>query len=216
MYDAEIRYTDDTLRRLFDELEASGFLDGALVIVTSDHGEEFGEHGGLSHGASLYDELVKVPLFFVGDGVPAGVVDDRMVSSVDIVPTVFARLGLDPDPRFAGGDLFAHRGRGAVEGDAVFMQLADQLFAVRTHQWKLIEKMKPERETELFDLVADPEERENLAEQEPERVAELRQRLAAWRESVPRLAEPRPRPGRPARGPSEAELERLRALGYVD
>jgi arylsulfatase A-like enzyme len=216
MYDAEIRYTDDALRRLFAELEARGFLDGALVVVTSDHGEEFGDHGGISHGARLYDELVKVPLFFVGDGVPAGMVDDRMVSSVDIVPTVFARLGLDPDPRFAGGDLFARRGDGAVEGDAVYMQLADRLFAVRTRQWKLIETMKPERQTELFDLQADPGEQENLAEQQPERVAELRQRLAAWRESVPRLAEPRARPGGAPRGPSKAEAERLRALGYLE
>ena len=82
MYDGGIRYADDLLRQFFASLEEIGFLDQCLVIITSDHGEEFGDHGGLLHKRTLYDELLRVPLILVGEGVSVGKVDERMASSV--------------------------------------------------------------------------------------------------------------------------------------
>ena len=107
MYDGEIRFTDDTLRAFWKQLELTGFLENSLVIITSDHGEEFADHGGMLHRAQLYDELLHVPLIILGTGVPAGVVDDRMASSVDIVPTIFGRLGQRRAPRWSGTNLLA-------------------------------------------------------------------------------------------------------------
>jgi arylsulfatase A-like enzyme len=62
LYDGEIRYTDEVLGELLESLAAIGFLDNAVVVVTSDHGEEFGEHGGVLHGGKLFEELLHVPL----------------------------------------------------------------------------------------------------------------------------------------------------------
>src|SRR5207249_4391036 len=72
LYDGDLRTTDDALRWLFAALERQGLLANTLVIVTADHGEEFGEHGGLLHRGLLYDELLHVPLIVVAPGVPPG------------------------------------------------------------------------------------------------------------------------------------------------
>ena len=108
MYDAEIRYTDDVLRQLISELETMGFLENCLVVITSDHGEALGEHNHLLHGvASLYDEIIRVPLILFGNGVQKGRVDDRMASSVDILPTILNYVGLRAESSFQGTDLLA-------------------------------------------------------------------------------------------------------------
>src|SRR5206468_9772239 len=70
LYDREIRFADDELRRLFAALEADGRLAHTLVVLTSDHGEEFLEHGYIGHGATLPDEVLRVPLPFLGPGIP--------------------------------------------------------------------------------------------------------------------------------------------------
>lgn len=75
-YDAGVQLTDATLQQLFADLDAIGFLDGALVVVTSDHGEELGEHCGLLHRDFLFDELLCVPLLVSGAGMSPGVVDE--------------------------------------------------------------------------------------------------------------------------------------------
>jgi len=83
LYDAEILQLDVALGELFDELESRGLLAKSLVILTSDHGEEFFEHGSLLHGRSVYQELVRVPLIMVGPGAPMG----RRVASLSKNPT---------------------------------------------------------------------------------------------------------------------------------
>jgi arylsulfatase A-like enzyme len=107
MYDGSIRYTDDQLRLLFEELEAAGFLDDALVVVTSDHGEEFGEHGGRGHGRSLHREVLQVPLIVWAPGLipPARLAEPA--SLLDVAPTVLDLLGLPPDPGHRGRSLAA-------------------------------------------------------------------------------------------------------------
>jgi arylsulfatase A-like enzyme len=109
LYDAEIRYTDDTLGAFFARLEALGFLERALVVVTADHGEEMGEHGGLLHRDLLYDELLRVPLILAGEGVEAGR-DRSLAGSVDVAPTVLAWAGVAP-PRPLEGLALPLRGR---------------------------------------------------------------------------------------------------------
>jgi arylsulfatase A-like enzyme len=187
MYDAEVRFLDDRLRRLFDDLEALGFLEDYLLLITSDHGEEFGEHGALAHHGKLYEELIHVPLIVTGTGVPSGVVDDRLASLVDVMPTVLARLGLTSILPMAGRDLLAPPAADEGVEPAVFSQFRDQRYAVRTRRWKLIENFGPTRGTELYDLLADPGEGENLADREGEVVRRLRARLESWRGALPSL-----------------------------
>jgi arylsulfatase A-like enzyme len=81
LYDGEVAYLDAELRQLFAELRGRGFLDDAIVVVTSDHGEEFREHGRILHGFALYEESIRVPLILVAPGYRGG----RVVESASRV-----------------------------------------------------------------------------------------------------------------------------------
>jgi arylsulfatase A-like enzyme len=89
---------DDGLGRLFDAIDRAGLRDDTLVVITSDHGEEFLEHGGVLHGGTQFDEVLRVPLILRGPGIPADTRLAEPVSVVDVLPTVLARLGLPPAP----------------------------------------------------------------------------------------------------------------------
>ena len=103
-YDATVAQADREVGRLLDQLDAMGLTDQTIVIVTSDHGEEFLEHGDLSHAHSLYDEILRVPLLIHVPGMAPRVVAEP-VELIDIAPTVLGRLGLTVDPRMRGSDL---------------------------------------------------------------------------------------------------------------
>ena len=103
-YDAEVRYTDGAIGRLWDGLKA---LPGrSLLVVTADHGEEFWEHGRTEHGHSLHAELLRVPLVVVGSGVSAQGVRSEPASLLDVAPTMLAWAGL-PTEDLPGRDLLA-------------------------------------------------------------------------------------------------------------
>ena len=96
-YDSAIAYMDDQLGRLFDTLRKRGVLDRTVVIVTSDHGEQFGEHGLVNHGNSLYLNTIHVPLLLrVPRGSPAGLTVDAPVSLTAVPATVLDLVGLNP------------------------------------------------------------------------------------------------------------------------
>ncbi len=209
-YDAGVRFTDAALRQLHAGLGELGFLDHAVVVVTSDHGEEFGEHGGLLHRDVLFDEILHVPLIVAGSGIGQSLVDDRMVSLVDVAPTILGCAGVAVPVAMAGRDLLCAGGSPEAEAfDAVISQYGPQRYAVRTREWKLIEATAPPA-VELYDLASDPGETRNVAADNRRVVADLRQRLATWRD---------------AQQPVEAadvevelspeEVERLKALGYL-
>ena len=105
-YDEEVAAADDGLARLVDGLRAAGRLDRTLLVVTSDHGEEFWEHGGFEHGHALWSEVTRVPLVAAGPGLPVATVD-TVVEHVDLVAGLLARAGATPPPEAPGQDLFA-------------------------------------------------------------------------------------------------------------
>ena len=211
LYDGGIRYTDEVLGELLDELDGIGFLDNALVIITADHGEEFGEHGGLLHGGKLYEELMHVPLIVFGTGAPRGVVDPALVSHVDVAPTILAAARIPVPEIMEGRDLLDGPQRGPWLEQRVFSQYASQLYCVRTPRWKLI--FRPASgQMQLFDLRRDPVERRNLREAYPEVAEQLLADLIAWRRERPQLDfEPTPDDEL-----SAEKIEELRALGYVE
>ena len=88
LYDAEIRFTDDTLGRLLSLLEKRGRLNNTLVVITADHGEEFFEHGGKGHQRTLFDEVVP-----------------DQVRLIDVMPTQLAMAGVEHPPQMQGRDL---------------------------------------------------------------------------------------------------------------
>jgi len=115
-YDREIRYTDRSLEGFFTQAEARGLLENTIVVLLSDHGEEFGEHGAFGHGPGVHDEVLRVPLIVRGPGIAAGRRIGKPVSLVDLMATVLdlARV----DAKDAPGHSFADDARVGVAPDA--------------------------------------------------------------------------------------------------
>jgi arylsulfatase A-like enzyme len=211
LYDGGIRYTDKILGELLDELKATGFLDNALVIITADHGEEFGEHGGLLHAGKLYEELIHVPLIVFGTGAAQGVVDPTLVSLVDVAQTILTAARVPVPEVMEGRNLLNSSHPQSWLEQRVFLQYASQLYCVRTPRWKLI--FEPANGlAELFDLRRDPVEHVNLADIYPEVAKTLLAEIAAWRRERPKLEFQET----PVDKLSAEKIEELRALGYVE
>lgn len=112
-YEASIAFIDASLGQLFDTLSAWGVLENTVVVVFSDHGELFGEHGKFTHGNSLYREAIEVPLVMFGAGLPSGLTPRETVSLADLPATILDLIDVR-DPRLPGvslvrGDLSGRR-----------------------------------------------------------------------------------------------------------
>jgi len=178
LYDAEVAYTDDQLQRLWAWLADTGALGRTWIAVTSDHGEEFGEHGGMGHHA-LHTEVLRVPLILrAPDGVELvlGAGPHRVAAPVallDLYTTLLAAAGLEPGPHAAGIDLVAALRAGAFPQRSLYAQTADHFHAgddpppvrqsVRTLEHAYLRKLHRDRRTQLvYDLRDDPRERRPL------------------------------------------------------
>lgn len=164
-YDQEIRYTDDLLGGFLDALESRGFGDDTLIVVTSDHGEEFGERQWGKHGFALYDDALLVPLVFRAPGlIPPGTVVRHQVGLADLVPTVLELLGV-PLPRPVQGRSFASllRGEGGdfEERPIVSRSSAGTTHSVRTRKVKYIRREGKSKGEEVYFLEEDPSELRN-------------------------------------------------------
>jgi len=190
MYDAEIRQLDDVLSGFFAFLDEQGLTDDTLFVLTSDHGEEFQEHGGLLHGRTQYEELLRVPLILAGPGIPRGVVVRQPAGLIDLMPTVLARLGLPAPAALDGLDLSATFGGGTLPerpffGEADHNNVVDGAQVVDIKRMVRLgnEKLHLDRHSariELFDLAHDPSEQHDLSAAEPERVRALQGMLARF------------------------------------
>jgi arylsulfatase A-like enzyme len=225
LYDGEIRYTDDAVGRLLDELRHHRVLDDTVVVVTSDHGEEFFEHGQKGHRNALYDESIRVPLIVrYPANVPAGAVVHRQVRLLDVAPTIFELTGTPPPAQFGlDASLAPYTGRSVVPllsagteatqlaPAPAFADLEPQgLVAVRHEAQKLIVGPLVAPRDQLFDLVRDPGERTDLAAQDAAAAGVLRSEITAWHDTA-RLAARQARAVRM----SDEHKAALRALGYL-
>ncbi len=173
-YLAEIRDLDEQLGLFFEFLAEHGLYESSLILVVSDHGEEFLDHGGLRHGRTLYEEVLRVPgVLKLPGNRRAGTRLGATADMHDLLPTISRALGLEIPPGSQGRALFDPE---PVEArPRVFNLVLDgrRLAALRFESWKLIVDYESGL-FELYDLEQDPEEKYNLAEREPARVAELR------------------------------------------
>jgi arylsulfatase A-like enzyme len=206
-YQAGVRYLDESLGLLFDTLRESGIWDQLLVVVTSDHGEEFDEHGGFEHG-SLYEEIIAVPLLIKWPSSErAGVTNDVLGSSIDLAPTLLQHANL-PTDNLSGADLRTRTDDIPVFAGTIQRAVIDgSLKASFDHTGALT----------IFDLATDPGERHNLLEQNPRAVERLEELL---REQQRKARELRRRIGSTTESRevelSEDERKRLKAFGYID
>jgi arylsulfatase A-like enzyme len=227
-YDREIRYVDDQLRVLHAWLTARGLAERTLIVVTSDHGEEFYEHGSLGHGTLPYQTVLGVPLIFVGPDVAAGVRRATLVHHLDLMPTLLAAAGVDA-PADLYGESFAPLLRAGDEPTREPVPLFSASWelpagltppahAVRVGARKLIRFRQAESDPQgkVFDIGTDPGERRALDVQTASDLAALldAHETKAEAERVRRRAEA----GTPAEAaPLDPEREeKLRELGYLE
>jgi arylsulfatase A-like enzyme len=220
-YDAAIRYTDDALASVVRTLDELHLTDQTLLIVTSDHGEEFGTHQAWGHGGNLSDFALHVPLILRSPGlVPAGKRVPAQVGLIDLLPTVLDLLGLPPLAQ-AQGRSFATLARGetAAVSQPLFSELGDNVRALRDPSYKVIWKAGEDGgRAEYYDLRHDPgevEPRSDATERTQQALALIhehdtqsvrdREQLAAGTAAAPAAAPV-------ALDPQTAE--RMRALGY--
>jgi len=174
LYDGEIVYVDQAFGALIRGLEERGLTDDTVVILLSDHGEEFFEHGGFEHGHTLYDELIRVPLIVSLPGrIREGVRVRNQVRLLDVTPTVFDLLGLEPMAHFEGVSLVPYlTGEGSVEhragnllpphiAYAEAIRLGAEKKSVTALPHKLIHNLISS-EQEFYDLARDPGETHDL------------------------------------------------------
>ncbi|MCB9911934.1 MAG: sulfatase [Planctomycetes bacterium] len=212
-YDSEIGFVDARIRELY---EALGWDQNTVLVVTADHGEEFQDHGGWDHGRTLYHEVIDVPLIwsFPGKGAPAGRWSGG-ASLLDVLPTLRGYLGLGRGEVDQGINLFPlMRDRALPPERPLFAQLhsppwfgSKTLDAVLQDSHKLI--LDEPTGHELYDLFADPTERQDLFEGSPHQAESLQNALQAAKAGWKRWT--------PAKGSAtlnDQQLQNLRALGY--
>ena len=187
LYDAELRYLDARLGQLFEALDERDLLEETIVVVTSDHGENLGEHGLMDHQYCLYDTLLHVPLVVYGPEIEPGH-RTGLVELKDLYGTLLTAAGLRSDPAV---DLRGRPDRAAVAAEyrapmpsierlrAEYGELPESVLAydrglqaIRTDDWKLIQGT--DGSERLYDLRSDPGEHEDVSAA----ASEVRDRLA--------------------------------------
>lgn len=168
LYDGNLRMADDAVGKLVDGLRERGRWQNTVILVTSDHGEAFFEHGRHGHNDTLFDEMLHVPFIL---RLPGGerrpdVDTDRLVILSDVVPTILGLLNETPDETVGGIDLL--HSPPSSHDRVIFHRHTDgRQFAVHTRKWKAILAPTEQRPPMLFDLEADPGEQENLVDDRP-------------------------------------------------
>jgi arylsulfatase A-like enzyme len=204
-YDAEISSADAGFGELLELLRELGRYDSSLIVLTSDHGEAFGERGRVGwHGDTLYDEQLRIPLLIrLPGGRLGGTTERGQVRGIDLAPTLLSLLGLTIPEGFGGVALDPASQATLDPGWALAgIDGSPNELAVRTPRWKWYQGR-------LYDLVADPGERADVASRHPEVERDLAGGLAELVRS------------REAAGETPVEVdddlrERLEALGYVN
>ena len=220
-YDGSISYLDSQLKRLYDELNARRLIENTWIVITADHGEEFGEHGNyeVGHAMTLYREVLRVPLIFHHPEAPTGTRVDREVRLIDVAPTVLDLLGIPIPDDMEGVSL----GASVVSDDVLdddleaFSQVGlngvapdKDLIALTTKELKYILDFESGAR-ELYDLTTDPEELRNVADENPALVRELEAKARRFR-----AVEAAKRIGFVPGAEIDEELrEQLRSLGYL-
>lgn len=181
-YDGELAYSDQYFRKFIELLKARNLYDKALIFFLSDHGEEFGDHGGEGHGYTLYEEQIRLPFILkLPNQRLGGKVETRPIRTIDIYPTICNLLGAVPD---------------AIDGVSFLPLLepnsnlnwAPILYAEQQHDgynlrsvisdnFKLIEQTTPSLYTALFNLSEDTREEHDLTEIIPQRSGALKNQM---------------------------------------
>lgn len=214
-YDGDILFVDGVFGSLLERLRAMGVLDDTVIVLVSDHGEEFYDHRNWGHGQSVYEELTRVPLIIrYPPRFPAGMRIETPVMTVDVMPTLLELAGAPPLDSLAGRSLLPLVAGAPGHGGEAYSELIYRYGMARglvDGSAKIVHMRKDqERRTERYDLASDPREQHALDATGPA-AAPLIERLEAltsWGDAHQSAA---------VEGKMDAEMQkRLKALGYLD
>jgi arylsulfatase A-like enzyme len=220
LYTGEINFADAQVGRLMDRLRELGMYDESMIIITADHGEEFWEHDGFEHGHTLYDELVHVPLIikYPESITPVRNTVDTQVRLIDVMPTVFAWLGIEQPESFIGesltplalGEAGGHRGaycESTLYGKDRIAWHGPR-FKYILEVYKNVEPVE-----ELYDRQNDPGETNDLSRQLPAQTEKMRGELIGFFMDIKRRAETMSQPSQVDLSPERVQM--LKSLGYI-
>lgn len=237
-YDACIRYVDNSLRDLTEIFRLVSHERDTIFFVTSDHGDEFMEHGGLGHGHSMHQELLRVPLIVHGGPLPQGVRVERLVRGIDVLPTLAELAGLERPASSEGRSLLpvVAAARGSVPSDSAVMRVSaagpvrrvdlnDEhafSFAWNAHLRSITSEefhlplVSSEGRNALYHVRSDPYDRRNVARRHPGVVRDLRLKLDEYERRLTESLQASELLGGEPHELDQETLEQLRALGYVE
>ncbi|MFC1589919.1 sulfatase [Candidatus Omnitrophota bacterium] len=216
-YDSEIRFVDEKIKEMFDLF---GWGENTLLIVTSDHGEEFGGHGVWGHGYTLYSKVIHVPLliYFPDGGVKSETVEDN-ISLIDIVPTVRELAGLPPGEHDEGISLvpYLKQKETDLEPRRIFSYLTRKKYEYKTDlvvksviygDWHYI--VSSPGSEEIYNLKDDPEERFNRIDDSKAIADQLKAELSGFEKNCKKYEQ-----AVAETGLEKEKIEELKALGYL-
>ena len=220
LYDAEIDFMDDQIGRFIDEMKSLGLYETSTIVIVSDHGEEFWEHGGFQHGHSLYDELVHIPLVikFPETMELAGRSVAAQVRLIDVIPTTLRVAGVDAPDSFLGRSLLPWaRGDAGDDLPAYFESTlyGPPLIARRGPRYKFIQELTQAGigASVLFDWKQDPGETKDLSIEVPEARDEEQSKLLRFHSG--NLDRARSMSENEAMSLHPDRIKQLKSLGYL-
>jgi arylsulfatase A-like enzyme len=230
LYEGELLYTDQITKAILQTVDATSDPEETLVFLLSDHGENLGDHGHLSHIFNVYDSNLKIACLARGPGFEAGATERRLVQIVDVYPTVLRAAGLEPEPQCAGLDLCGELPDARLlsasldyptitlrtfpkemRESGVLAPFERELQAAVSRRYKII-RGSDGRE-EIYDLVADPREEHPLDAGQVDEAAV--KGLAAFL-ALSRTPADSPTPADGSLPTDPETIEALRSLGYVE
>jgi len=211
MYDSGVRYEDERIGVLIDRLKSGGLLNNTLIVITADHGEFLGEHAKIGHlSDKLYNPVLKIPLILWHPGKLRPLVIKESVSQVDIFPILISLLGFknQTPPGIQGRDVLSEGPPAEVLCEFWDDTKKSFVRALVAGPWKLISLL--DGNLELYDLVQDPGEKNDLSALQPEKARELNDHLKAMVRSF------KPRPLRVDERKKREMTELLKSLSYIE
>jgi arylsulfatase A-like enzyme len=220
LYAADILYVERQIERVFEWLDASGRAAETIVVLTSDHGEEFYEHGAWNHGGSAFDEVLRVPLVITMPGAAgAGLRIEEVTRHIDVMPTLLDLAGVEPPDGIQGRSL-----RPLVEGGSMDdpVPAYTEVFPIRPAGCEIVSLVTPPHkiirvsldgvtDVMLFDLAADPGELDNIVSALSDIYEGLLSDVDVW-DGVARLYTP----DTDAVPLDPGTLKKLKSLGYIN
>ena len=200
-YDGDIRFVDSEIKKVFESLKNNGLLDNTIIVFTSDHGEELYERGYyIGHSCSIHDSVLHIPLLIrLPENIESGRQVGEIIENIDIAPTLLDLLGVDKPDTFEGRSFIRLIDPNAIDNSFSYSlsEVGSKIHSIRTERYRYIynpgnitpnfrkqgclprgKNYKIHNE-ELYDIITDPGEKNNLAEKNPGLALELRRRIDA-------------------------------------